>query len=439
VKQIIILKSHKKAFKPGTIDLFSSLIDMFKVKELFSVKKLLFTILFVFALANVAVYSQTEEQIAAFNALTYEEYEKLTHEEILETYDIDLTKGEPAYFKIRGGDEFCFTADDGTKIFLVEEVWLNPNPKYKPRTTFGFDHTAYTSFYYLICENRTHILHIFYSQRGQLSECYNKIKEKFTLFTKDKEYGNYTTYRTDLVYFSIFSPYVEVLPIPPTTLFLWLDKEDDTSCASISNIRRIQSVDEIKADYGLFKDIYIGYITDELNDYEDKLDNFKGSMLWSDQEKILKHIFANDEIVGTELSERYKNLEERKKNMAPVFRTLTFINFYTQPVYAAYLKQGWDYDYFDKPNIEGDLPITQEELEEYLKWIRKGYERFWRNDEFDDDFGNPIRFELIEEGLKATSAGIDGEFDTGDDLVKIRRYDEEIDLTNYDVYRKPRN
>ena len=421
MKQIIILKSHKKAFKPGTIDLFSSLIDMFKVMELFFVKKLLFIILFIFVLSGVAVYSQTEEQIAAFDALTYEEYEKLTHKEILETYDIDLTKGEPAYFKIRGGDEFCFVADDGTKIFLVEEVWLNPDTKYQPRSTSGdILHHVNASFYYLMCENRTHILHVFYARRGQLSECYDKIKEKFTLFTKDKEYGDFTTYRTDFIYLSIFSPYVWVFSVEPVCLFMWLDKENDTSCSSIT----------ISADYNKFKDIYIGYITDELN--EEK-------RLYPEQKNILNLILYYDKVIGNELAERYKNWEKKQASMAPIYRTLKSLDFYTQPVYAAYHMIDWDYDYFDKPNIEGDLPTTQEELEEYLSWIRKGYERFWKNKELNDGFGNPIRFELTEEGLKATSAGVDGELDTEDDLVRIRRYDEEIDLTNYDVYRRPRN
>ena len=85
-----------------------------------------------------------------------------------------------------------------------------------------------------------------------------------------------------------------------------------------------------------------------------------------------------------------------------------------------------------KPDMKGDLPVNQEELASYLAWIAA----IWQKDSIEDltdDFGTPIRFELTDIGLKATSAGSDKIFGTDDDIVYISRYNSSI-VTIKNIY-----
>jgi len=65
------------------------------------------------------------------------------------------------------------------------------------------------------------------------------------------------------------------------------------------------------------------------------------------------------------------------------------------------------------PNLKWDLPATQDELAEYIGYI-KGIEGVT---ELVDAWGRPLRFTIGEGYLECRSAGPDGRFYTSDDLV----------------------
>jgi len=79
-------------------------------------------------------------------------------------------------------------------------------------------------------------------------------------------------------------------------------------------------------------------------------------------------------------------------------------------------------------NLEGGLPRTDEELQLFLEWklnlsnAIKNRETIIFNPTYpykslEDYFGTALKFEIIDEGLKATSAGPDTEFGTDDDII----------------------
>jgi len=86
----------------------------------------------------------------------------------------------------------------------------------------------------------------------------------------------------------------------------------------------------------------------------------------------------------------------------------------------------WTVKEDNKPNIDGELPVNEQELADYLAFMRNGLsklEYFIVGDELLDIFRTPIRVEIVTDGLKATSAGPDKEFNTEDDIVFIRTYE----------------
>ena len=73
-----------------------------------------------------------------------------------------------------------------------------------------------------------------------------------------------------------------------------------------------------------------------------------------------------------------------------------------------------------RPAVEGELPVNNDELRSYLNWIViiEGVDTV---ENLKDAYGKSIKFEVIKDGLKATSAGPDKVFDTQDDEVFVNK------------------
>ena len=76
-----------------------------------------------------------------------------------------------------------------------------------------------------------------------------------------------------------------------------------------------------------------------------------------------------------------------------------------------------------RPNIKGNLPKNDDELTEFLSWRLSVLSALdSKTTQFIDYYGTEVKFELVEDGLKVSSAGYDGKFDTADDFVYVRSF-----------------
>ena len=109
-----------------------------------------------------------------------------------------------------------------------------------------------------------------------------------------------------------------------------------------------------------------------------------------------------------------KRMQEIQSNTEKAIDLLESINYKKRLQYK--LKPE-----LDKPNIQEELPKTQEELSDYIIWLCK-VEGLLSDDELKDVYGTPVKFNIVDNGLQAISAGQDKKHNTNDDIVILNEY-----------------
>ena len=112
--------------------------------------------------------------------------------------------------------------------------------------------------------------------------------------------------------------------------------------------------------------------------------------------------------------DRYVN---KRSNLEPFSRS---VNDMFKAFSSRFRVESFD----QRPNITGDLPINEIELEEYIRWMTEVYQMI-RGERFEgliDYYGTPLKYEITPEGLKIISAGRDKILETEDDEYILREY-----------------
>jgi|GEM_PF-1547224 len=111
------------------------------------------------------------------------------------------------------------------------------------------------------------------------------------------------------------------------------------------------------------------------------------------------------------VSERMQEIQSNKKKVLDLlgsFGTMKHIPYKLKPALT-------------KPNIQEELPKTEEELSDYIIWLCK-VEGLLSDDELKDVYGTPVKFNIVDNGLQAISAGQDKKHNTNDDIVILNEY-----------------
>jgi len=128
---------------------------------------------------------------------------------------------------------------------------------------------------------------------------------------------------------------------------------------------------------------------------------------------------------------KYEKFEEEVEEMRAERRTYEYmakianrgrLQRYTLPVWLAAIDSEWNAQAPLIENLADELPRTEEELKDYVAWITRGFRPFFDYEVAIDMHMTPIKFELTEEGILATSAGEDREFGTEDDQSFLSEY-----------------
>jgi len=341
----------------------------------------------------------------------------LTVEEFMTKNSIDGT--EP-FFK---EDKFMITADDGVSLVLRA---LNPyydsnlrppipKPFFSIRDNNVYPNIFGESFYFLLCENETHILLMFDSDKNYPQ----KQKDKLTLV----KYGDFTP--ASVYIFSYLYPQNDMIAEKK----VWIDIENDKFCGTYMYPYIYFDIDNIPTDdgrdyYNFMKYFYISEIEKEIQrcndiftnnvDYKINREIFYGYSAFKIYDKEMENRFAS------QLAELNKNKwkfgREYKNDMVWVESSVMSVSNIQDLYYRVLNNKDFAKT---RPDIIGELPTTDEELEKYLSWQTSNYVG---DPVLKDRYHTPLKFEIIPEGLKATSAGKDKIWDTEDDRYFIRTY-----------------
>ena len=363
------------------------------------------------------------------------------------------------------GVAFEFTADDGTK-FYVQEIdykYREQKPYYKsygrvmnihimPITRDHYwKQRKYTQdfvSYAILCEDKDQILDFFKLHK----DFFKRDDAKYELkISKDKGYENITTYSFNLKY--TFLDYEDDLEsggeIVVTSEF-WADKKHNKYCGSLEYppfplMPKYFNDTKLMLSSGYI--VHIGINRDELNEYYFCVADYYLEIIDGYIDEARQKI-ANDEVAYVDDVVRNimqlirecdngtwknKNKEfEMFENKNVIIFIKQTLNDYTQYIdvkiseFEKQLLNGYRLSEEEqqalehKPKFENQLPTTEEELKEYIEWMRVLHRTY--ADKIYDYNGIEIKFELIPGGLKATSAGLDRIFGNEDDIVFVREF-----------------
>ena len=310
-------------------------------------------------------------------------------------------------------------ADSGITVVLRK---LNPyydkniRRPYEISTLPGREPYIYVEnecYYFLLCESEKHILAVFDESKNYIQ----KYQDKLTL-TIDKSYKNFDTYYFNYSYMDDHK-----------NILLWIDKLNDELCGTfiyqIVNHGIVFKEKLSQQHYNFVEDFYIDYLFTAFNKYDELYNNYidftVDSSIYVIHGALMIHNrkFVEEEDIDGRISD-YREKQYRfyaaEKNTSYAFELYTMSVSYFSVLWGSdeninpFLKH--------KPDIKYDLPINDDELKRFLDWKKSGNP----NLEFNDGYGTPVKFEIITEGLKVTSAGRDKIFGTGDDKHFIRTY-----------------
>jgi len=326
-------------------------------------------------------------------------------------------------------DKVTIMADDGTNLVLRT---LNPyydsklrppisKPLFNIRNKRDDNNNVYQNilgecFYFLLCDDETHILLMFDADKNYPQ----KQKENMALV----KYGDFNT--TPVYIFS----YIDSKYDQHKEMKVWIDKENDKFCGTymypyIHFDTNKEVSDDGKDYYNFMRYFFIFEIEKELKrcneiftnnvDYEINREIFYGEYAFKIYDKEMEDNFAAQ--LAELLKNEWKFKREEQTNLMWIQNRCMSVS----EVQKFYKMARVNEDFAEtRPDIAGDLPTTNGELKNFLDWRTSN---FVVEPVLKDRQGTPIIFEIVSEGLKATSAGPDKEIGTDDDIVFVRTYE----------------
>ena len=345
--------------------------------------------------------------------------------------------------------KIIITADDGTKMVLR----CNYAPEGILPLGIGLSKNDAKKImpYALMCEHEIHVLYAFYHWR----DWFDVDIEKKINVKKARDFQSAITYNVFVLPYSgpdghpkgvsgaIYWEFT-VRDNIQNWILAWVDKENDKYCGSLA--RKLSGgynsfvTDEECMDYYVHtKDIYLHEVNDFLESYKKILQKRDIAQIDGTNVSMDSHSSpALNSIISQYDKEEYNALTSEYQRLMPIydeFRML-YYNKCRLELYLSFtkseIKKVIDKDRYLKnkelPNIEGELPVNEDELVIYRNYIPEiSYSS--KN----DIYGTLARYELLEDiGIKVTSAGADKIFDTDDDIWIIKHFDGSFELYNLD-------
>ena len=328
-------------------------------------------------------------------------------------------------------EKYIVKADDGTTV-VIRKSSPDYDKLFKRESGFSSVRNEETGevteyylykdiYYYVLCADENHILLIFDDDNDYLE------KHKDTLkLEKHGDFENVSSYKfTYLTY----SPNVYELDkrILATEL-IWLDKKTDEYCGSFKVIYH-RNTPEDRRYYNYVKDFYLFVMYEEIDRCTKMLDNDIDYVLNRSQYYPYSAMMIFDKgLITDELKDRVEFLElNQNKSIRDRNANNTLLKMWSVSVSDALsiFANRFPQEFLNKRlNMEGDYPVNDIELDEYLRWLAEAWQ-FISKDYFKgfiDVYGTPVKYEIIPEGLKVTSAGKDKVFGTEDDQYILREY-----------------
>ena len=278
----------------------------------------------------------------------------------------------------------------------------------------------YESYYVILCKDGTHILHKFNADKNYLQKYHNDIK-----LSLKYEFENISLYN--------FTYVSDIENNTVDNVMLWIDN-NSKYCGSFKSlpVSIYEENEDVKLEYyNYIKDIYFYITEEEIERCSKLLENDANYSINNDIYLATSLICDCDEEQNLGLFEKLNVLQEHENQIVnyKLFASIR-MDIYTLPITTS--KSIFELSETDAkkfstidPGISGELPINEEELAKFLSWKISAFQIIdeHTDDALFDSLNMPIKFELIPEGLKATSAGPDKEIGTDDDIVFVRTYE----------------
>ena len=231
------------------------------------------------------------------------------------------------------------------------------------------------------------------------------------------------------------------------TLKLWIDKDDGEYSGSLTytpfdlTFSSFESYDY----YTHIKDVVLDLVKEEFDNY--RKDFEKGEpheISYYFQRVTMRWVAANDQKTSIELQKQFDDLKKENSKVLDVYRikynNKIMLSWYTSSISTLQKQLESNKKYLsnpsrnvteneqktldapERPEVAGELPVNEEELEAYKMWAQRIF--FTLKYELPhDEYGTLIKFELTGEGLTAMSAGPDKIFGTDDDMSATTTYE----------------
>ena len=360
---------------------------------------------------------------------------------------VDIKYG---YFEVF---ETSVTADDGETMILKQYEYM-PDDPWDNRSTLVYlcDKDGVNLFGTFFFGN-----YLFAKNEGDYIITLKKVRDfnNVTLYDLTFTY-TYIDYYSAIIPISPWQLSDEYHPQPPLpgatlkdVLKIWIDKEDGVSGGSIiyTPIELTTASFESYEYYTSIEDMLLYLVQEEFNNFEKSFQDIMPYEIDFYFNKILKSIVINAPETGKKLQKEFNTLKSQNIEVTQQFlrreNTKTLLTWYTSPIFILHEKLNDNrtrseelLDVPDRPEVVGEYPVTEKELEAYKDWILiilnqkiiilNGVEQVL--DTPLDDHWNPVKFELVDRGVKAISAGEDKEFGTDDDIVYINGVEQTKDI-----------
>jgi len=223
-----------------------------------------------------------------------------------------------------------------------------------------------------------------------------------------------------------YKPYSKVGERRTDTLKIWIDKNDGRYSGSLIyrpvdlNISSFEGYEY----YTAIQDMLLGLVIAEFDDFNNNLDNDEPHEIDHYLDSILKWISIYDSNTAEKLQKQLDTLKQR--NLSPIWKQIALemderiVSCYSLPVSLIQEQLAGNIQHYgvaERPDIAGDIPKDEKELNVFKSWYASLYGR--TDSVLSNAYGIPALFEIIENGLKVTSAGADKEFGNDDDIVYI--------------------
>jgi len=342
--------------------------------------------------------------------------------------NLDFTKTEYSEeIPLVVGNKIVVTNDDN-KI-VIQRL----NPLYQRRIVYNTNRRPYpladfevvTSL--IMCENG----HVLGTVRHP--EYYFTEPNYFTLkLERDEDFKNVTLYKL------LFDFEFNGKPQQREWL-IWFGHDKEQFCCGCrddvdySYLTKNKSQDFINNRYELLKDMCIKYTQDDLERLRMAVKTYTIVPMSLDN-TFTSFIYLNDRELSQKISDDLNELQQKawSEEYGIVLANRGRLKRYTLPIWLAVRDSEWNAQVPRVENLSDELPRTEEELKDYITWITRGFRPFFDDEVALDIYKTPIKFELTEEGVLATSAGEDKEFGTEDDQSFLSEYANRfIDKWNY--------